>query len=186
MKLRDMLFIALFAAIVGVLGLIPPISLPFTPVPITAQTLGVMLAGAILGAKRGFASLFLFILLIAAGAPILSGGRGGLAVLFGPSGGYILSWPIASFIIGYFVEKNLPNLNFWKIFAYNIIGGILFVYLCGITYLSFLSQLKWSSAAISALAYVPGDFAKAAVSAWLAMQMNKAYPLIKRENKRAV
>src|SRR5690625_7350257 len=75
MKLQDMMYISLFAAIVGVLGFIPPIPLPFSPVPITAQTLGVMLAGGILGARRGGLSLLLFIALVAIGTPLLTGGR---------------------------------------------------------------------------------------------------------------
>jgi len=60
--LRTMIYSALFASIVGALGLLPPIVTPFTPVPITAQTLGVMLAGALLGARRGGNWNYLFIL----------------------------------------------------------------------------------------------------------------------------
>ncbi|KZM53741.1 biotin transporter BioY [Aeribacillus sp. FSL K6-2848] len=185
MKLYDMVLVSMFAAVVAVLGLIPPIALPFTPVPITAQTLGVMLAGAMLGSKRGFISLLLFVLLVGAGAPILAGGRGGLAVLFGPSGGYILSWPFASFIIGFLVEKNFEKLAFWKVLVFNIIGGILFVYLCGISYLSWIANMNWISASISALAYIPGDLTKAVISAFLAVRIQKSYPLIKARNKQA-
>lgn len=80
-----MVFAALFAALIGVLGMIPPIPLGFIPVPITAQTLGVMLAGGFLGKKTGSLSLILFIVLVALGLPLLSGGRGGLSALVGPS-----------------------------------------------------------------------------------------------------
>ena len=79
MNTRDLVLIALFAAIVVVLGLIPPITLGFIPVPITAQSMGVMLAGCILGAKRGALAFLLFLLLVIIGLPVLSGGRGGLA-----------------------------------------------------------------------------------------------------------
>ena len=79
MTTRDIVLVALFAAIIVVLGMLPPITLGFIPVPITAQSLGVMLAGCILGAKRGAGACLLVVLLVAIGLPVLSGGRGGLA-----------------------------------------------------------------------------------------------------------
>ncbi len=82
MTTRDLGLIALFAAIIVALGVVPPIMLPFN-VPISAQTLGVMLAGVVLGAKRGALAPVLVILLVAIGLPVLSGGRGGLAFLPG-------------------------------------------------------------------------------------------------------
>ena len=83
MKTKDLAYIALFAAITAVLGLVPAIQVG--PVPITAQTLGVMLAGAILGARRGFLSQLLFLVLVAIGLPLLASGAGGLAVFAGPT-----------------------------------------------------------------------------------------------------
>lgn len=79
MKTRDLVLISLFAAIIIALGLLPPITLGFIPVPITAQSLGVMLAGVVLGAKRGTLAVLLTILIAAIGLPVLSGGRGGLS-----------------------------------------------------------------------------------------------------------
>ncbi|MEY3633571.1 MAG: hypothetical protein RI937_1769, partial [Pseudomonadota bacterium] len=76
---RDLVRIALFAALIAVLGLIPKFDLPFAAgVPITAQTMGVMLAGLFLGARNGFLAIVLFLFVVALGAPVLSGGRGGL------------------------------------------------------------------------------------------------------------
>src|SRR5699024_718681 len=111
MKLQDLMYIALFAAIIGVLAIFPPIPIPFIPVPITAQTLGVMLAGGILGARRGGLSVLLLLILVAVGAPLMPGGRGGLGVLIGPGGGYVLAWPIAAFVIGYLAEKGKNGLS---------------------------------------------------------------------------
>src|SRR5690625_3041945 len=160
MKLKDMMYVSLFAAIVGVMGFFPPIPIPIIPVPITLQTLGVMLAGGILGARRGGLSLLLFVALIAIGAPLLAGGRGGLGVLFGPGGGYIFSWPLAAFIIGYLTEKNIHRLKYWKLLLFNIFGGIIVIYLCGITYLSILSEAPWLPTALSSLVFLPGDLTK--------------------------
>ncbi len=109
MNTRDLVLIALFAAIIVVLGLIPPITLGFIPVPITAQSMGVMLAGCILGAKRGAFAFLLFILLVAIGLPVLSGGRGGLAVFAGPSGGFILGWVVAAFVTGLIAAALRPG-----------------------------------------------------------------------------
>src|SRR5688572_15289657 len=88
-KTRDLAYIALFAAIIAVLGTIPAI--PVGPVPITAQTLGVMLAGGVLGARRGFLSVLLFLVLVAVGLPLLASGAGGLAPFVGTSAGYLYS-----------------------------------------------------------------------------------------------
>ncbi|WP_431803705.1 biotin transporter BioY [Halobacillus andaensis] len=187
MKLKTMVYAALFAAIMGALGLLPPIVTPFTPVPITAQTLGVMLAGSILGAKRGGLSLLLFVLLVTFGAPLLAGGRGGLGVLFGPSGGYILSYPIAAFLIGFLVERFWNKLNLGLYIAINIIGGILFVYACGVTYLSFITDTPWTKAMWAAFVFIPGDLVKVVVASLLAGQINRVYPIMdiakKRSNK---
>ena len=84
MKTRDLVYVALFAAIVAVLGLLPPVPVPGIPVPITAETLGVMLAGSVLGGRRGGLALLVFLAVVAVGAPVLSGGRGGIGVFYGP------------------------------------------------------------------------------------------------------
>ena len=96
MKARQRVFsaagIAMTATFVGVIaamGLVPALSLPGFNVPITIQSMGVMLAGSILGRWRGAAAVTIFLLLVALGLPLLSGGRGGLAVFFGPSVGFL-------------------------------------------------------------------------------------------------
>ncbi|WP_077328793.1 biotin transporter BioY [Virgibacillus siamensis] len=180
MKLQNMMYISLFAAMIGVLGFFPPITLPLIPVPITLQTLGVMLAGGVLGARRGGLSLLLFILLIVIGLPLLSGGRGGIGPLIGPSGGYILSWPLAAWTIGYLMEKNWHSLNLGKVVLFNMIGGIFIVYFFGVTYLSFVGNLSWGAAAISSLIFLPGDLTKAVVSGFIAIKISKTYPLISK------
>ena len=85
---KNLTHIALFAALIAVLGLVPKIDLA-SGVPITAQSLGVMLCGTVLGARRGALAVGLFLLVTLAGLPLLSGGRGGLGVLLG--GGVFLA-----------------------------------------------------------------------------------------------
>lgn len=175
-----MVYVSLFAALVAVLGRIPPIPLPFTPVPITMQTMGVMLAGSLLGARLGGLSMIILILLAAVGAPVLSGGSGGLAHLIGPTGGYILSWPLAAFTIGFLVQKFWGSLSVWKVFAFNILGGIIIVYSIGIPYLAAVTDMSLSYAFLTNLAYIPGDLIKAFIAALITMRIIKVYPLINK------
>ena len=100
MNSRDLVYVALFAAVTAALALFPPLMLPVGGVPITAQSLGPMLAGCIIGAKRGGLSLLLFVVLVAVGLPLMPGGRGGLGVLLSPSGGFILGWIFGAFVVG--------------------------------------------------------------------------------------
>lgn len=166
---------ALIAAMVAVLGFVS-IPLPFTPVPITGQTLGVMLAGAVLGARRGGLSLVLFILLVAVGMPILSGGRGGIGAIMGPSGGYIVSWPFAAYFIGKFTEGQ-GKLNFVKAFVPIFLFGILFVYVIGVPWLMAATHISLGKAiAGGALPFIPGDLIKAVVASVVAVAMRKAKP----------
>src|SRR5690606_31863198 len=131
MKIKEITYVALFAAIMGVLGLLPPITLGFTPVPITLQTLGVLLAGGVLGAKLGSLSMIVFLLLVAAGMPLLPGGRGGIGVFVGPSGGYLIGYVLAAFCIGFIFSK-IRSLKFKHIISINLTVGIFAVYLTGI------------------------------------------------------
>ena len=106
MRTNTLVFMALFIAIIAITGLIPAIPIPFIAVPITLQTLGIMLTGSLLGAKKGFIATLAFVLIVAAGAPFLAGGTGGLAVIFGPAGGYIMCWPLGLSLLDYFLTKS--------------------------------------------------------------------------------
>ena len=132
MNTKNLVFVALFSSIMGVLGLIPPIALSITPVPITLQSLGVMLAGGLLGSRLGALSQLIFLLIVGVGAPLLAGGRGGLGVFVGPSAGYLLGYIIGAFVIGYLIER-LREVSIIKVLCINIIGGIFVVYVFGIT-----------------------------------------------------
>lgn len=184
MNTRDMVYVALFAAVVAVLGLFPPIFLG-TGVPITAQSLGVMLAGSVLGAKRGGLAILLFLILVAVGVPILAGGRGGFGVLLGPTGGFLLSWPIAAFLIGLMVERNWHRLNIVIAFLINLIGGILFVYACGVPWVAAVTEIGLEKAFVGSLGFIPGDLVKAAIAALVAVTLKRAYPIIEARQSSA-
>ncbi|MGY4689602.1 biotin transporter BioY [Salibacterium sp. K-3] len=183
MNTRNMMYMAMFAAVVGVLGLLPPIPIPMTPVPVTAQTLGVMLAGSLLGARLGGGSMLLVVALIAVGMPILSGGRGGMGVLLGPSGGYILSWPAAAFVTGWIMEKMLPHLRMPGALAANIVGGLLLIHIAGTLYQTFISDLTYQGAVIGTLGFLPGDTLKAVVASYVAVHIARRQPFLLKEKE---
>ncbi len=177
-KTRELVYAALFAGIMAVLGLMPPIPLPLG-VPITLQTFGVMLAGALLGKRVGSISMLLFILLVAIGLPVLSGGRGGIAILLGPTGGYIFAWPIAAFLIGLWVERYWIRLRMSTLLAGNILFGIIVVYIVGIAYFVLVTDVGLGAAIIGNLVFIPGDLLKAFLAAWITLRIKKTYPQLK-------
>lgn len=103
-KLKGMVFAALFAALTAAVAWFK-IPLPFTPVPITLQTLVVLLSGAMLGAYYGALSMIIYLVLGAIGLPVFAGGSSGIGALLGPTGGYLFSYPVAAFAIGKMLEK---------------------------------------------------------------------------------
>ena len=178
MTTRDMSFVALFAALTAACAVFPPLQTPL-PAPIVVQNIGVMLAGSILGAKRGSLSLLLFVVLVAVGMPILTGWRGGFGVILGPTGGFILSWIPAAFVIGWLVEKSWGRLNFWNLLLFNVIGGIVVVYVIGIPWSAVVANLGLVESAMLSAVYVPGDVAKAMVASFAALIVKRSYPLIR-------
>ncbi|MCY9183581.1 biotin transporter BioY [Bacillus halotolerans] len=176
MKLLDMMHIAIFTALMAVLGFIPPLFLSFTPVPITLQTLGVMLAGSILRPKAAFLSQLVFLLLVAFGAPLLPGGRGGFGVFFGPSAGFLVAYPFASWLISLAVHR-LRKVTVFRLFFIHIVFGIAFIYLLGIPVQAFIMHIDLLQAGFISLSFVPGDLLKAAASALLAIKITQALSL---------
>ena len=183
MSTRDLVLTALFAAIIIVLGLLPPITLGFVPVPITAQSLGVMLAGVILGAKRGTISVLLVLLVAAIGLPVLSGGRGGLAVFAAPTTGYLIGWVFAAATTGYLSERfvNASQTGFVQaagFFAAAVAGGVVVLYVFGISYLAVVTGMGFSKAFLGSMAFIPGDVLKAVVAAMAGRAVMVGYPLL--------
>jgi biotin transport system substrate-specific component len=176
MSTRDLARIALFAAITAALGLLPPIVVPGLPVPITAQTLGVMLSGAIIGAQRGGLSQLTFIVLVAAGLPLLAGGRGGLGVFLGPTGGFALGFPLGAFVIGLLAGAGQTGQSWLRLGAAVVVGGIGVVYAIGIPWLAIVGGLSIGEATIGSLAFLPGDLMKAAIATSVARTVRRSYP----------
>ena len=178
MEIRDVVFIALFAAIVAALGVFPPIVLPVVAVPITAQSLGVMLAGGILGAVRGGLALLLFLALVAIGLPLLAGGFGGFRVFVGPSGGYLIGWLVAAFAIGYLTERFWTRLNFLTAFAICAVGAIVLLYGIGVPWSAYVAEITLGTALVGSLLFIPGDILKCLIAASAIVIVKRSYPII--------
>ena len=184
MKIKEITYVALFAAVMGALGLLPPIMLSFTPVPITLQTLGVLLAGGVLGARLGAMSMTVFLFLIATGMPLLSGGRGGIGVFVGPSAGYLFSYPIAAFCVGYMLSL-FRTLSLKHILMTNLTIGIFVIYLLGIPVQAFILNIPLIETIKVSLVYLPGDVLKAVLASVLVYRLKKHpvfYPALTGSN----
>lgn len=167
---------AVFAAIIAVMGLVPAFPIPGMPVPITLQTLGVMLAGSILGARKGAGAVLLFLALVAIGLPLLSGGRGGLGVFTTPSVGFLIAWPIAALVIGWLIERAGAPYRLWWGISANIVGGIIVMYAFGLTGIMIVGGLSFTAALAATAVFIPGDVVKAVLAALIAKPVHSAYP----------
>ncbi|PPK96168.1 biotin transport system substrate-specific component [Kineococcus xinjiangensis] len=178
---RDLALVASFAALIAVLGLPGALYVFGNTVPITLQTLGVMLAGAILGWRRGAAAVLVFLVLVAVGLPLLSGGRGGLGVFAGPSVGYLIAWPLGAAVTGALVQARWPRYPLWWGVLANVIGGMVVVYALGIPGVAVMTGTPLAAAAASAVIYLPGDLAKALIAAIVTAGVRRGYPRIAEE-----
>jgi biotin transport system substrate-specific component len=176
MKTKDLVYIALFAGIIAVLGIFPPINVGVLGVPITLQSMGPMLAGAILGARRGGLAVLIFLALVALGMPLLSGGRGGLGVFMGPSGGFLLGFFPAAVVVGALIDCPKASKSFGSILAGCVIGGVLLVYISGIFWLVASTDMSINKATVSVTPYIFGDFLKALAAAGTTMVVRRVYP----------
>lgn len=178
MKTRDLSLMAIMLTLIIVLGFIPALPVPFLPVPIILQNLGIMLAGAFLGRNKGAACVFLFLLLYALGLP-----RGSLANFLSPSGGYLLAYPIAAYLIGAGMEFLGRQLNFTKSLIVFVLFGVLFINLAGALFMCLHAQtanMGVLTILTGALIYLPGDLLKATIAAYLITRLHKQSALLSK------
>ncbi|GGI47401.1 biotin transport system substrate-specific component [Agromyces flavus] len=173
---RDLAQIAVFAALIAALGLPGALSIGGMAVPITFQTLGVMLAGAILGARKGALSVVLLLALVAAGLPLLAGGRGGIAVFVGPSVGYLIGWVLGAFVIGWLTARLLPRYRVLPALAATAFGGIVVIYLVGVPVFAAITGTPLTVALVGAAVFLPGDLLKVVVTVLVAKGVHRASP----------
>nr|WP_218021259.1 biotin transporter BioY [Nocardia crassostreae] len=137
-----------------------------------------ILAGAILGARRGGLAILLFVVLVLVGLPVLPGGRGGLSVIFGPTGGFVLAYPIGAFVIGLLTERLWKQYNLPIALAINFLGGAVVLYAIGIPWMAVAADISLSKAITTSVAFIPGDVVKTVIGSLAAIAVRRAYPLI--------
>lgn len=138
------------------------VPLPWSPVPLTGQTLAVLLVGMTLGARRGFASLALYLAEGAAGLPVFAGGAAGPAVLVGPTAGYLIAFPFAAALTGALAERGWDRNPFTTIAA--MLLGSVVIFAGG---LAGLSRFVPADGLLGAglLPFIPGDLVKTMLAA---------------------
>ena len=173
---KNIVIIALFTALIAALGLVPKFTL-VSGIPITAQSMGIMLCGTVLGSRRGGLAVLLFLLLVVLGLPILAGGRGGLGVFGTPWAGFLFGFPFAAFVAGLIMERwrsdNIPLVAG----AAAVIGGIGALYLIAVPYYMVATGSSLDQALMTAmLPFMPGDFLKAVLTGYITAGLAKARP----------
>jgi biotin transport system substrate-specific component len=162
--LRDVILILTGALFVAVLAQVK-IPLPFTPVPLTGQTLAVLLVGATLGSKRGAASMVLYIALGALGLPIFAGGASGITYLTGATLGYLIGFVIAAYVIGLLAERGLERSVRTSLLPF--LAGTIIIYVCGVAWLTLLLGSLSQAIAAGLLPFLIGDAIKLIAAALL-------------------
>lgn len=175
-------YAAMMTTFIIILGLFPGIPIGFIPVPIILQNMGIMMAGELLGPKYGFLSVITFLLLVLAGLPLLSGGRGGASVFVGPSGGYVVAFLFVPLIIGYLLNTFHTNTSWWLECLIVIVGGVIFVDILGVLWLSWQTGMPLGLALKSSLVFIPGDLIKAILSVIIIRQIRTRNTVVQHLN----
>ncbi len=169
-ELTDFIYAALFAAVIGVMGLIA-IPLPISPVPITGQSLAIMLAGSILTVRQAAFSVLTFLLIGAIGVPVFAGGTAGIGIIAGPRGGYLIGFLAGATIIS--LLKGQTNSVLRLVLA-NITGGIGMIYIFGVLWLDFVTGMGLQKAImVGVLPYIPGDILKVIAATFIGAAVNR-------------
>ena len=165
MSTSKLVICALFAALIAVLAQFA-VPIPFSPVPLTGQVIGVMIAGALLGSRAGVLSITAYLTLGAAGAPVFSLGRGGIYMLTGPGGGYLWGFIPAVYLIGWMVERF--NSSQKLAISLAMFLGLVVIYLCGSIQLGLIMRYSPEQVFIvGVLPFIPLDLLKIALSVFL-------------------
>jgi biotin transport system substrate-specific component len=154
--------------------------LPFTPVPITLQTLGVVLIGAALGKKRGTLAVLLYLVEGVVGLPFFAGGSAGIAYLSGVTAGYLWAFPIAAFVTGLLCELGLDRSYLTAGLA--MLPGALIIEIIGFCWLSIFLHISLGQAfLLGSLPFLPGDLVKLVIAVALLPSAWRLVRLIKPE-----
>ena len=184
---RDLALVAAFAALICASAYIGAIPVGSAGVPITLQTLTVMLAGCVLGPLRGFSAVALYLALGAVGLPVFAEHSSGIGVFNGPSGGYLLSFPIAAalggFLVAYVARERRTRAI--VVFFCSLAASVLVIHPMGILGMMRFFDVSFLEAATYDVPFWLGDLVKTSLVAMIAAEVHRAFPqLLHRDRRR--
>lgn len=160
---RDMLLVTAFSLITALSAQIA-IPLPFSPAPLTGQTFGVLLTGALLGPRLGALAMLLYLAEGASGLPFFAGGAGGVARLLGPTGGYLVAYPLAAALVGWLAERGWDRRPLTMLAA--MLLGSTVIFALGAAWLTHFPHI-YNAWVQGVLPFLPGDGVKALLASGL-------------------
>lgn len=174
----DLALVAVFAALTAVCAVVAALPFGVNGVPVTLQLFAVFLAGAVLGARRGFLAIALYLALGAIGLPVLAGGQAGLAPFVGVTAGYLWSFPFVALAVGFAVERaRAAGVAVTAVVV--AVGGLVGEAICwfagGLGITLYADTPLWTTLKGAAV-YVPADLVKLAVAAVVAAAVHRAFP----------
>lgn len=181
---RDLALVAAFAALISASAYLGAIPVGSAGVPITLQTLTVMLAGCVLGPLRGFLAVTLYLALGAVGLPVFAEHSSGIGVLTGISGGYLLSFPLAAALGGFLVKYVARDRRTRAIvvFCCSLAASVLVIHTMGIAGMKLYADVSWREAASWDMPFWVGDLVKTSLVAMIAAEVHRAFPqLLQRD-----
>jgi len=170
---KDLCLIALFAALTSVGGWIK-IPLPFSPVPLTLQTLFVLLSGLLIGSIRGAFSQIVYVAVGCAGLPVFAGFQGGIGIVLGPTGGYLIGFIIAAYITGLISERIHERTVITDIIS--TIPGFIIIFIIGSLYMGAITGMGFiRSLLIGVLPFLPGGLLKIICAGFISARIRKIH-----------
>jgi biotin transport system substrate-specific component len=164
--------LALSAALLIALCARFTLPLPFTPVPLSLQNFAMLLVALVLGSRLGAAALATYVALGAGGLPVFTPGPGGVAQLFGPTGGYLIAYPAAAFVAGYIAERARERFSYAALGA---AAGNLVLFAGGIAWLMVLTGASlWQAAAFGLYPFFFAEVMKVMIAAALAVRIARS------------
>ena len=175
---RDIALVAAFAALISASAYVGAIPIGSAGVPITLQTLTVMLAGCILGPLRGFSAVALYLALGAVGLPVFAEHSSGIGVFTGISGGYLLSFPLAALLGGFLVKyvARERRTRAIVVFFCSLTASVLVIHTMGIAGMKLYADVSWRQAATWDMPFWIGDLVKTSLVAMISAEVHRAFP----------
>lgn len=174
--LRSMVYASLFGALTAIGALI---IVPLQPIPFTLQTFFTALSGALLGGRTGALSQVVYVILGCIGLPVFAGGKAGLGVLFGPTGGYLIGFIVGAYVIGKIVEAWAAAGILWTAMA--ILAGDLLIYTIGTFQLAIIADFSLLKAIlVGVVPFILPELLKLLAAAALATRIKEKVPFLMR------